>query len=188
MPIGELRALLLHLDTYFTHVAPRHALCVPWLLEKDHAEDNPLSRFVRGARTQGMVDPDEAEKALAMIKDFGVVTLWKRGTGKKEDLGGAKLVDYLRTQGYRFTFVGGARPDGSRDAFAHFMSVVYPELRRQAANVVQAQPGRVIAYDNNPATKAALESDGIIVDTFPARELWAWHGGPHCLTQPLLRT
>ncbi len=186
-PIGELRALLLHLDTYFTHVAPKHALCVPWLLEKDFAETNPLSRFVRGARSQGMVDPEEAEAALEMIKNFGVVTLWKRGTGAKEDLGGAKLVDYLRTQGYRFTFVGGARPNGDQAGFEHFMRVVYPELRRQAANVVQAKPGRVIAYDNNPVTRAALEADGILVDTFPARELWAWHGGPHCLTQPLLR-
>lgn len=186
-PIGELRALLLHLDTYFTHVAPKHGLCVPWLLEKDHGDDNPLSRFVRGARTQGMVEPEEAEKALEMIKNFGVVTLWKRGTGARQDLGGAKLVDYLRTQGYRFTFVGGARPEGDQAGFEHFMSVVYPELRRQAANVVQARPGRVIAYDNNPVTKAALEKDGVVVDTFPARELWAWHGGPHCLTQPLLR-
>lgn len=186
-PIRELRVLLLHLDTYFTHVAPRHGLCVPWLLEKEFAESNPLSRFVRGARTQGMVDPEDAEKALAMLKDFGRVKLWKRRTGKAEDLGEMKLVDYLRTQGYKFTFVGGARPEGDQAAFEHFMSVVYPELRRQAANVVQATPGRVIAYDNNPATKAALEKDGVVVDTFAARELWAWHGGPHCLTQPLLR-
>lgn len=186
-PIRELRVLLLHLETYFTHVAPNHALCVPWLLEKDFAESNPLSRFVRGARTQGMVDPEDAEKALGMLKDFGRVKLWKRGSGKAEDLGEMKLVDYLRTQGYKFTFVGGARPDSDQAAFEHFMTVVYPELRRQAANVVQAQPGRVIAYDNNPVTKAALEKDGVVVDTFPARELWAWHGGPHCLTQPLLR-
>lgn len=186
-PIADLRALLLHLDTYFTLVGPAHALCVPWLLEAAHSEDNPLSRFVRGARTQGMVEPDEAEKALAMIRDFGVVTLWTRGTGQKEDLGGAKLVDHLRARGYRFTFVGGARPAGDEAAFGHFMDVVYPELRRQAANVVQVQPGRVIAYDGNPATRAALEGDGVSVDTFAARELWAWHGGPHCLTQPLLR-
>ena len=186
-PVRQLRTLLLHLDTFFTHVAPKHALCVPWLLEKDYAEDNPLSRYVRGARTQGMVEPDEAEKALEMIKNFGVVTLWTRGTGAKEDLGGAKLVDHLRTQGYRFTFVGGAQPEGDQAGFEYFMRVVYPELRRQAANVVQARPGRVIAYAGNPATKAALEQDGVAVDTFAARELWAWHGGPHCLTQPLLR-
>ena len=52
---------------------------------------------------------------------------------------------------------------------------------------MQATPGRVIAYAGNPATRAALEADGIAVETFPARELWAWHGGPHCLTQPLER-
>ena len=63
------------------------------------------------------------------------------------------------------------------------LGTVHPELRRQAANVVQARPG----YAGNSATKAALEGDGIAVDTFGARELWAWHGGPHCLTQPLER-
>jgi arginine deiminase len=68
------------------------------------------------------------------------------------------------------------------------MTVSYPELRRQGANVVQARPGRVIAYAGNPATRAALEADGVGVDTFEARELWAWHGGPHCLTQPLERS
>jgi arginine deiminase len=67
------------------------------------------------------------------------------------------------------------------------METAYLELRRQAANVVQARPGRVIAYAGNPATKAALERDGVAVDTFEARELWAGHGGPHCLTQPLER-
>ncbi|GGI91818.1 arginine deiminase [Polymorphobacter multimanifer] len=186
-PVQQLRVLLLHLDTYFTQVAPGHALCVPWLLEQAHAETNPLSRFVRGARTQGMIDPEDAEKSLEMLKEFGRVKLWKRGSGTPEDLGEMKLVDYLRTQGWKFTFVGGASPEGDQAVFAHFMATVYPELRRQAANVVQARPGRVIAYAGNPMTKAALEKDGLIVDTFPARELWAWHGGPHCLTQPLLR-
>lgn len=187
IPIAELRILLLHLDTYFTHVGPKHALCVPYLLEKAHAEDNPLARFIRGARAQSMLDPEDAEKALALLKDFGRVKLYRRGTGKTEDLGDMKLVDYLRGQGYRFTFVGGKRPAGDAAAFAHFMEVTYPELRRQASNVVQATPGRVLAYAGNPATAAALAVDGVVVDTFPARDLWQWHGGPHCLTQPLER-
>ena len=183
----ELQLLLLHLDTYFTLVAPKHALTVPYLLEKAHAEDNPLARYIRGARAQNLLEEDEAEKGLTMLKEFGRVTLYRAGTGKREDLGDAKLVDHLRSQGYRFTWVGGARPAADQDAYAGFMATAYPELRRQASNIVQARPGRVIAYAGNPATKAALEADGITVDTFPARELWAWHGGPHCLTQPLER-
>jgi arginine deiminase len=187
LPVAELKILLLHLDTYFTHVAPNHALCVPYLLEAAYADDNPLSRFVRGARSQTMLDPDDADKALTMLREFGKVTLYAAGTGKADTLGNMKLVDYLKTRGYRFTFVGGARPAGDQDAFRHFMTVAYPELRRQASNVVQAQPGRVIAYAGNPATAAALAADGIKVDSFGARDLWQWHGGPHCLTQPLER-
>jgi arginine deiminase len=189
-PALELKILLLHLDTYFTMVAPRHALTMPYLLEAEYAETSPLARYIRGARAETRLEPEEAEAALTMLKEFGTLTLYKRGTGKAEKVEG-KLVDHLKRLGWRFTWVGGARPaevaDNGAAAFRHFMAVTYPELRRQAANVVQAQPGRVLAYDGNPATRAALEASGIGVDTFPARELWAWHGGPHCLTQPLVR-
>jgi arginine deiminase len=187
VPMLELQLLLLHLDTYFTLVAPGHALTVPYLLEKERAEDNPLARYIRGARAQNMLDEEEAEKGLTMLKEFGKVKLCRAGTGKVDDLGDIKLVDYLKGKGYRFTWVGGARPAGDQGAYAAFMETAYPELRRQASNIVQARPGRVIAYAGNPATKAALEADGLAVDTFPARELWQWHGGPHCLTQPLER-
>ncbi len=186
-PAPELRVLLLHLDTYFTHVAPKHGLVLPLVMEKDHAEDNPLARFIRGARAETKMSEKEAESALKILKEFGKVTLYRRGSGKADDLDGLKLVDYLRKERYRLTYTGGPLPEGDQDVFHHFMTVAYPEQRRQATNVVQAVPGRVIAYSGNPYTKQALEEDGIAVDTFHARELWAWHGGPHCLTQPLER-
>lgn len=188
-PAGELRILLLHLDTFFTHVGPDHVLAVPYLLEAAHAEDNPLARFIRGARAQSYLEEKAAEAGLAHLKAFGKVTLFRAGTGAREELGDTKLIDHVRkTRRARITWVGGPRPQATPDAYRHFMAVTYPELRRQAANVVQAQPGRVIAYAGNPATRAALEADGVGVDTFEARELWARHGGPHCLTQPLERS
>jgi arginine deiminase len=185
--LAELQALLLHLDTYFTMVAPRHGLAVPWLLESAHAEDNPISRFLRGARADTRLEEGIAEAALTMVKEFGKVTFFARNSGKADTLGDMKLADWLKAQRWRLTFVGGDRPSGDQEGFTHFMETAYLELRRQAANVVQARPGRVIAYAGNPATKAALERDGVAVDTFEARELWAGHGGPHCLTQPLER-
>jgi arginine deiminase len=188
MPLRELRILLLHLDTFFTLVGPRHALAVPFLLEQAYGEDGPYQRYIRGARAETQLQAEDAEKALDMLKDFGRVTLFRAGTGAKEDQGQMKLVDWVRKAGWKLTWVGGTRPAGDEPAFQHMLGTVHPELRRQAANVVQAQPGRVIAYAGNPVTKAALEADGIAVDTFGARELWAWHGGPHCLTQPLERS
>lgn len=182
-----LKLLLLHLDTYFTQIAPRHALTVPYLLESAHAESSPLVRYIRGARADTRLAADDAEAALEMLKGLGTLKLFRAGSGKEEKVEG-KLVDHLRRLGWKLTWVGGARPTGETEAFAHFMAVTYPELRRQAANVVQAVPGRVIAYGGNPATRAALEAAGIGVDTFGARDLWAWHGGPHCLTQPLRRS
>lgn len=185
---SALRLLFLHLDTSFTLVGPKHALALPYVFEAEHSEDNPLSRYLRGAVRQSLMSRDAAEAGLDLLKNLGTLTRYAAGSGRKEEMDGIKLVDFCRSEGYRITHTGGPIPDGDQAAFAHFMSVTYPEQRRQASNVVQATPGRVIAYDANPATIAALEADGIAVDTFPGRELWNWHGGPHCLTQPLLRS
>lgn len=187
IPASELKLLLLHLDTFFTMLAPKHALAVPYLLESEFAESSPLVRYIQGARADTRLSAEDAEAALKMLKGFGSLKLYHRGTGAEEKVEG-KLGDHLQRLNWKFTWVGGARPTGQAEAFSHFMAVTYPELRRQAANVVQATPGRVIAYAGNPATKAAIEADGITVDTFAGRELWAWHGGPHCLTQPLMRS
>ena len=183
----DLRLLFLHLDTYFTHVAPKHALVMPLVLEKAREEQNPLVRYVRGARAATLIPDDEAKAALDMLKELGDVRLFRRGTGKEEDMGDFKLVDYVKQNGYRLTYTGGLPPSGDAEQFRHFMDVTYREHRRQATNVVQVKPGRVLQYAGVPATKAALQKDGITVDSFEARDLWPWHGGPHCLTQPLER-
>ena len=185
---NALRVLFLHLDTSFTLVGPKHALALPYVFEKDHAEDNPLSRYLRGAVRQSLVSESAAEKGLEMLKGLGSLTKFAAGSGQEEEMEGTKLIDFCRAEGYKITYTGGALPESDEAAFAHFMRVTYPEQRRQASNVVQATPGRVIAYGGNPATIAALEADGIAVDTFEGRELWNWHGGPHCLTQPLARS
>lgn len=187
-PLSALALLFLHLDTSFTLVGPKHALALPYIFEQAHSEDGPLARYIRGAVRQSLLGLDDAEKGLTLLKGIGTLTRYAAGTGEAEPIEEMKLVDYCRNQGYRITNTGGAIPDGDDAAFRHFMSVTYPEQRRQASNVVQALPGRVIAYEGNPATTAALEADGVMVDTFPGRELWNWHGGPHCLTQPLVRS
>lgn len=182
-----LRVLFLHLDTFFTHVADRHVLCVPWFLEHAHAGEDPLSEYIRGARAETTISDGDASAALDFLKDFGKITLFRAGTGAKEELEDMKLVDYVRARGYRVTPVGGRAPEAGQDAFTAFMRDTLGEMRRQASNVVATAPGRVLAYDGSPLTQAALERDGIEVTTFPARELWANFGGPHCLTMPLRR-
>lgn len=185
---SALALLFLHLDTSFTLVGPKHALSLPYIFEVEYAESSPLARFVRGWVRQSVLEREQADKALELLKGIGTLTRYAAGSGKAEKIEDMKLVDFCRAQGYRITNTGGKVPDGDEAAFRHFMEVTYPEQRRQASNVVQAVPGRVIAYEGNPATEAALIADGIAVDTFPGRELWNWHGGPHCLTQPLLRS
>jgi len=186
--VARLRALFLHLDTFFTHVDHRHVLTLPWLLEMEHAGKDPLSRFIEGARADLAVDAGDAGKALKFLKDFGKVSIYQAGSGEKVEMEEElKLLDYMRTKDYRITYVGGESPAEGKDAFDHFMRVTLNELRQQASNVVATSPRNVIAYDGTPRTKAALEQDGIAVGTFPARELWPQSGGPHCLTMPLER-
>ncbi len=185
--VMELRVLFLHLDTFFTHVNHKHALAVPWLLESEHAGNDPLSRYIRGARSQLAIEAGDPETALNFLKEFGKVSLFRAGSGEREDLGDIKLLDYVRSQGYKVTYTGGRQPDDSRESFQALMSDTLGEQRRQASNVVATAPGAVISYAGSPRTKAALERDGVQVSTFEARELWAHHGGPHCLTMPLER-
>ncbi|MCH8489876.1 MAG: hypothetical protein LAT81_08110, partial [Oceanicaulis sp.] len=160
---------------------------VPWFLEHAHAGEDPLSEYIRGARTETSISDSDASSALEFLKEFGKVTLYRAGTGAKEELEDMKLLDYVRDRGYRVTHVGGRAPEAGQEAFTAFMRDTLGEMRRQASTVVATAPGQVIAYDGSPLTEAALESAGIEVTTFPARELWANFGGPHCLTMPLRR-
>lgn len=185
--VGQLRVLFLHLDTFFTHVNTNHVLTVPWFLEMEHAGQDPLSHFIRGAQADTAVEAADAAGALEFLKEFGKVTVYRAGSGEVEDMEEMKLLDYVKARGYQVTYVGGREPEDSAEAFSHFMNVSLGELRRQASNVVATAPGDVLAYAGSPQTRAALERDGIAVTTFGARELWAHHGGPHCLTMPLRR-
>lgn len=185
--VADLRALFLHLDTFFTHIDHAHALTLPWLLEAEHAGKDPLTRYIEGARADLAIDPDDAEAGIGFLKELGKVTVYKAGTGEKEDTGEMKLVDYVRSKGYRVSYVGGRGPEESAEGFAFFLRETLGELRRQASNVVATAPGEVIAFDGSPLTRKTLEEAGVSVRTFGARELWAGHGGPHCLTMPLER-
>lgn len=55
-------------------------------------------------------------------------------------------------------------------------------------NVLATAPGRCIAVDGNPKTRAAMEATGVEVSVFSGQALCvACEGGPTCLTRPLLR-
>ena len=157
------------------------------MLEEKYADLNPFVSYFRGACADTLMTEISAKAAIRMLKGFGNVRFFLRDTGIEKKIIEKKLVDYLRESGYRITFVGGSIPEKQVNRFQHFMTVTYQELRRQAANTAQIIPRRTISFSGAPFTKAALEADGIEVDVVGGRELWAWHGGPHCLIQPLQR-
>jgi arginine deiminase len=183
---GRVRNVFMHLDTYFTLVGDKQALTLPWFLESSNAGKDPYTKFLNGIAFDGSISEEDLTGARDLIKDFGYLRLFRAGSGE-EDMAvkDMKLVDYVRTLGYQVHFVGGDPP--TSDSLRHLFSTVFYEHEHQGANIVATSPGHIVAYEGSPQTHAALRRKGITVTTFPARELWPWEGGPHCLTMPLER-
>ena len=185
-PTDRLRAVLLHLDTVFTHVGDKVALALPWFLESRYAGRDPLTAFVKGMGAREQFADADVTAAVSYLADVGRVRVFRAGSGEEDtSVKDLKLVDYVRRQGYDVVYVGGPPPE--QPDIEYLMEVVLREHALQAANVVATAPRRVIAYAGAARTQAALQSAGVDVSTFEARELWPWNGGPHCLTLPLER-
>jgi arginine deiminase len=185
---------IMHLDTIFNLVDEKKALTVPYLLEKEYAENNPIVKLLESLNegityetSENKEEPDfplSLSKAVKYIPDVGWLTHYKAGTGEATELK-TKLVDFLRDLGYEIIWVGGDRHNLGLDKY--LLERVMYELSMQAANVVQLGPGQVIAYAHNRQTIQALRDNGIEVFPFEGKYLADNLGGPHCLTMPLLR-
>lgn len=185
---------IMHLDTVFNLVDEKKALTVPYLFEKEYAQNNPIVRIlesinegIKQERKKGESDPDLPywySKAIKYIPNVGWLTHYKAGTGEASDLR-TKLVDYLRGLGYEIIWVGGDKGGLREDKY--LIERVFYELSMQGANVVQLAPGKVLSYAHNVHTIQALKNKGIDVFPFEGKYLADNLGGPHCLTMPLLR-
>jgi arginine deiminase len=188
-PMGKrlgLRSAFLHLDSYFTHVADKQALTVPWFLEAEQLGKDPYTEYLKGMAADGAISDDDLKAAREFMKDLGAVRLFRAGSAEEDTrVNEMKLVDFVRSRGYTVHFVGGEPP--ATDPIRHLFKTVLPEHEHQGANVVATSPGHVVAYDGAEQTHAALRRAGIQVTTFSGRELWPRDGGPHCLTMPLER-
>lgn len=56
-----------------------------------------------------------------------------------------------------------------------------------AANVLTIAPNVVVSYERNHVTNKALRAAGVTVLETPGAELGSGHGGPRCMTMPLVR-
>ncbi|RDD80402.1 hypothetical protein DVJ77_17355 [Dyella tabacisoli] len=180
-----LMQLFLHLDTCFTRVDDKLAVALPYFLEAEYADNDPLTRFLKGLVLEPTVDAEQARAAISSLADIGWVRRFRAGSGEEDTtIGRLKLVDLVRPWGWQVAFVGG--PTDGFD-MEHFFRIVLAEHQKQASNLVATSPGHVLAYEGAPRTKTALEACGAKVQTFNGRDLWPWCGGPHCLTLPLER-
>ena len=184
-----LRSLFYHLDCLVNFVDRRRLLAAPYLLQTEHAQDNPLLQVVRGLSQASGLDAEESELILQSIRDVGWIRRYEAESGRLDDtIGRIKLLDYLQPLGYKAVFVGGAPPqDAGPQAWQYVVEQMMRECRFMAGNVVAVGPGRVIAYSGNSHTQTALQAAGVKVLSFEAHQLVRTNGGPHCLTLPLAR-
>ncbi len=199
MPPAEKRSSLnqqlLHLDSTFNLVDRDKVLVVPYFFEKQYAESNPLKPIIQALAAQtdairarqpdrDMGKSDELRQMIEIMPRIGWLTRYEAGTGKATPLE-MKLVDFFRERGYKVIYVGGEQ--GALPLNKYVLERAMYELRWQGANVVQMRPGRVVAYEHNVHTNAALRKAGVEVLTFPGDLLSINNGGPHCLLMPLIR-
>jgi arginine deiminase len=198
-PIGEpngLKSLFLHLDSVFNLADRDKVVAVPYFLEKEYVNHNPMARILAGlaGQTDSIMsrikprdsggDSKQIRRTIKLMPGVGWVTKYEAGTGKGNPLG-MKLVDYARSQGWKVIPVGGDREGMEEDKWV--MERAMYEQRWQGANIAQLGPGRVIAFQHNTHTNEALRRAGIEVSTLPGELLALRHGGPHCLILPLVR-
>lgn len=62
------------------------------------------------------------------------------------------------------------------------------EFERQGCNALAVRPGVLVMADTCPKTRRRLEQAGCDVHVYAAGELNRGHGGPTCLTRPVLRS
>ncbi len=87
------------------------------------------------------------------------------------------FLKYLeRERGMKFIQTGGGHPG---DALV--------EQVTDATNCFAIGDGKVVSYEANRATNAALEKAGIEVITVEGLELVKGRGGPRCMTMPISR-
>lgn len=193
-PNGMSRRLL-HLDSIFNFADRDTVVAVPYFLEKDFADRNPMRRILSGLAAQtdavkarapsaSAADSKQLHLTMQLMPDVGWLTRYAAGSGEERALG-MKLVDYARARGWKVVFAGGERGALPEDKWV-IERAMY-ELRWQGVNIAQLAPGRVIAYAHNVHTNAALRRAGVKVETFPGQLLSIRNGGPHCLILPLER-
>jgi arginine deiminase len=185
---------LLHLDSTFNIVDEKTAVVVPFFMEKEYNDSNPMVPILLGIKRQmeewqeytdyEIGDPDAIQTTVDVIPEVGWVTHYAAGTGEATELD-MKLVDWMREQGFTIVYVGG--PQGDLPIEKYVLERAMLELRWQGSNVVQLRPGKIIAYAHNLYTNQALRDAGVEVVTFPGDSLSMRNGGPHCLLMPLVR-
>lgn len=190
-----LQRQLLHLDSIFNLVDTNTVLAVPFFLEKEYSDSNPMKPVLLGLARQmetlreldtdaSVGNPTSLRTTVEIMSEVGWVTRYEAGTGDSTALD-MKLLDYMRERGYTVVYVGGEQGELAIEKYT--LERAMYELRWQGANVIQLGPGRIIAYEHNTYTNQALRNAGIKVYTFPGSLLSMRNGGPHCLVMPLIR-
>ncbi len=109
-------------------------------------------------------------------EDYVYYEITRKGTVKHE---GAKILDLLKkfvNPNVKVIQVG----DGDPVTAKH-------EQWNDGANCLAIAPGKIVVYNRNTATNAAIKKAGVEIIEIPSGELSLGRGGPRCMSMPLER-
>ena len=181
-----------HLDTLCTLAGKNTAVAVPYLLERDYAQDNPFIEFMNMAESiigesfcyypykRDDFFKHDRLMCVELIKKTGWVTLISAGDAVVQEVD-MKLVDYLKNRGLHVEF-SSPHTGNLSDAV-----LAAAGMKNQAANIFAVSPGNIIVFEEAGLCAKRMMDLGVIVQAVPSAYLCRWNGGPHCLTLPLQR-
>jgi arginine deiminase len=205
--VPDLRGFI-HLDTAFNMFGPGSAIAMPYIFGHPKpsiriSADDVLERFVTWIRKNMVISKADLKRIPTpeMFRHSGKVEIYdrdyieKQGEIKRLPIPSRRFLDQLIEDRIldpeKIVWIGGSADDYA-SPYEHLKVALF-EQANLAGNVFTTEPFRLVSYHRNRVTNRSLEAHlkrihpDYHLELMQSNEIRTDDGGPHCLTQPLLR-